>query len=484
MALPLPPKVDEILGVLLNGEDLHLVGGALYAQSRLSDESNDSLESLAMLTWAGGNDPSFATAWHKAKLLRNAHAKLSAGSGQAKRALYIDACKLELKQSVLNWVAAHPKGSKEELLKETQRQLVVFRDKISPLFPPVKGPARPRHLGKYSRRATRQEGRGTATSTSLLDSIERASVKRSQEIRDGKGEVFVRFDPTQYLDPKLYQKEERERSWEKWDEERLAEGADQDDAPWRQWDAQREQEAAAPPPVVDARPLKTSIDQAVKDVVAEANAAALTPTTASTEDHDATDPTASVVSPPVLSEHDDDDEADRHASYDSDRYTSVEIDVTPQKLHDTEHHESPYEYAGALPPLRGRESSAAAASAQAEERSEEDVRRASEILMSAITSPPPAGSQAGGDTPATGTAADAAAGRKPVHMPRRSTSGGRRAAPPVPPSSTTSTPAGQGGRRSSRKLPAAPTSPPVRSPAPKPPAPKKDQDDGTDETFI
>lgn len=71
-------------------------------------------------------------------------------------------------------VAQHPTASKEQLLAQTQRELIVFHGQVAPLFPPPKAPARQRHVGKYSRRSTRNV-RPHGESSSLLDSIAKAS---------------------------------------------------------------------------------------------------------------------------------------------------------------------------------------------------------------------------------------------------------------------------------------------------------------------
>lgn len=89
----------------------------------------------------------------------------------------------------------------------------------------------------------------------------RFAAQRSQEIREGKGQVFKRFDPSQYLDPNLYQEDRGERSWDEWDNDRKRDDDARDDQPWKQWDKDRETEAATesqPDPT-----LQSSIDRAV-----------------------------------------------------------------------------------------------------------------------------------------------------------------------------------------------------------------------------
>jgi hypothetical protein len=81
--------------------------------------------------------------------------------------------------------------------------------------------------------------------------------------------VFVRFDPTQYLDPSLYSTDrDRVKPWQQWDDERKAE-ASGDDRPWERWDAERHAEdAAGPPPVLS---LQGSIDKAVAGAAKQAD---------------------------------------------------------------------------------------------------------------------------------------------------------------------------------------------------------------------
>jgi hypothetical protein len=50
--------MDDILGMLLDPTDLHLVGGALFAQTHLSVESNEALEAISMVALTAGEDPS------------------------------------------------------------------------------------------------------------------------------------------------------------------------------------------------------------------------------------------------------------------------------------------------------------------------------------------------------------------------------------------------------------------------------------------
>lgn len=170
--------------MLLDGSNMNLVGGALFAQSKLSTESNEALEAMANLQWSAKGDPHYAAAWQQAKLLRAVHQKLSANSPEAKKKEYIEACRLEFKRNVASWVQQHPNAKPEEMRGEVKRQLEVFQSRIAPLFPPPKQAARPRHVGKYSRRSTRNEGHPGEASASLLDSIEKASAKRSVEIRE------------------------------------------------------------------------------------------------------------------------------------------------------------------------------------------------------------------------------------------------------------------------------------------------------------
>jgi hypothetical protein len=49
--------MDDILGMLLDPTDLHLVGGALFAQTHLSVESNEALEAISMVALTAGDDP-------------------------------------------------------------------------------------------------------------------------------------------------------------------------------------------------------------------------------------------------------------------------------------------------------------------------------------------------------------------------------------------------------------------------------------------
>ena len=50
--------MDDIIKILLDPTDLHLLGGALYAQTRLSTETNEALEAMSMVALTAGEDPS------------------------------------------------------------------------------------------------------------------------------------------------------------------------------------------------------------------------------------------------------------------------------------------------------------------------------------------------------------------------------------------------------------------------------------------